>query len=424
MEAKDSQVVVTGLGAVTPFGMGVPLFWDKIIAGESAVGETESEAWKKWAPASACIPKFDATSFLSNKQVKNSDRFTQLGLIAAQEAMVDANFLNDTTHALKPDFPSERAGAAVGTACGGVDTLTSGAATLEKNPEKRLSPRLLPKSLSNAAAAALAKTYNIRGPVMTYTTACAASANAIGEAMHWMKRGEVDVVLAGGAEFLFTPAVLAGLHSAGAIVTEEKGDKKDWSKPFDVNRKGMVPGEGAAFLVLETLEHAKKRGAYIYAALTGYGASNDAYHETAPKPDGASAALAMSKALATSSIQAEAINYINAHATATPLGDKAEAKALSSVFQSSLANIPVSSVKGAVGHMMGAAAAIESIACVKAIETKTLPPTVHCVDIDPQAPPYFLKESAPHNINYAMSNSFGFGGQNGSLIWQEVEGSR
>lgn len=420
MTGKEIQVVVTGMGAVTPFGKGVTPFWESLLKGKTALQETKQKEWRNWMPVSANVPDFDLENHLSKKQIKNTDRFTQHALIAAQEALYDAGITKETTAGASEGINPKRSGIAVGTAYGGVESLTDGAAALINHPGKRLSPRLLSKSLPNAAAAALAKEYSIRGPVMTYTTACAASANAIGEAMHWLKRGEVDVVLAGGAEYLFSPTVLAGLHAAGAVVTEGIGDKSTWSKPFDVNRKGMVPGEGAAFLMLETAEHAQKREAKTYATLSGYGASNDAYHETAPKPDGEAAAFAMRKALDMAKVDPEKIGYINAHATATPVGDKAESRAMEKVFQKAYEKTPVSSIKGAVGHMMGAAAAAESIACIKALETGWLPPTLHCDKLDLEAPPYLVREAMKMATDYTMSNSFGFGGQNGSLIWRKV----
>lgn len=418
MTVTTPKVVVTGVGAVTPFGVGVPLFWEALLAGKSAVRETKQTEWNEWIPVSAQLPEINMKDYLPKKQMKKTDRFTQLGLIATNEAVKDAGLSGETEEAWTVDIPSHRLGVSVGTAYGGVESLTDGANTIAKDPSKRMSPRLLSKSIPNAAAAALAMKYHIRGPVMTYTTACAASANAIGESMHWLKRGDVDLVLAGGTEYLFSPVVLSGLRSAGAIATEGPEDMQAWSRPFDANRKGMVVGEGAAFLVLENYDHAVKRGAKIYAELAGYGASNDAYHETAPHPDGEGAAIAINKALETSGLKPDEIDHINAHATATPLGDKAESTALEKVFTDSYAKIPVNSIKGAVGHMLGSAGAIESIASIKAIETGWLPPTLHCTDPDPEAPPNLVLEPTKQQVTNVLSNSFGFGGQNGTLIWR------
>lgn len=421
MTTATSDVVVTGIGTITPFGVGVPLLWDALLEGRSAVRETEQAEWRKWIPVSAQLPPdINLRDYLSKKQLRNTDRFTQLGLIAASEAVHDANLAVNAEGGLQIDTPPHRMGVSVGTAYGGVQSLADGAATLARNAEKRMSPRLLSKSLPNATGGALAKKYNIRGPVMTYTTACAASANAIGEAMHWIKRGETDIVLAGGAESLFTPAVLSGLQSAGAIATEGPADMRSWSRPFDANRKGMAAGEGAAFLVLEDENHARERGASVYARLSGYGASNDAYHETAPSPDGEGAAIAMNKALGTADLEPANIDYVNAHATATPLGDKAESVALGKLFEANYSTVPVSSIKGVIGHMMGSAAAVESIAAIKTIETGWLPPTQHCSDPDPEAPPNLIREPIKESVAHVLSNSFGFGGQNGALIWSKA----
>lgn len=422
MTLKSTRIVVTGMGAVTPFGIGVNPFWDALLAGKSAVKETENELWKKWIPVLAEIPEFDPIEYLTKKQVRNTDRFTQITLIAAAEAIKDAGLSSDDPYvAWKPDTSAHRIGISVGTAYGGVGTLAEGAETLAMNPDKRMSPRLLSKSLPNAAAAALALNYAVRGPVMTYTTACASSANSIGEGVAWLQTGKVDLVIAGGSESLFSPVVLSSLRSAGAIATEGPEDFSAWSRPFDANRKGMVAGEGAAFMVLEPYDRAVKRGAKIYAELAGYGASNDAYHETAPHPEGAGAALAIVQALEDAGIDANKIDYINAHATATPAGDKAESIALKRVFGEQLADIPVNSIKGAIGHLIGSAGAIESIACIKSIETGMLPPTLHCTDPDPDAPSNLVLKTQQHHVKHVLSNSFGFGGQNGSLIWKSLE---
>ncbi|WP_233269792.1 beta-ketoacyl-[acyl-carrier-protein] synthase family protein [Heyndrickxia camelliae] len=417
-----TRIVVTGMGAVTPFGIGVNPFWESLLAGKSAVKETRNELWKKWVPVLAEIPNFDPLEFLPKKLVRNTDRFTQITLIAAAEAIRDAGLSSDDPEiAWQPNVSAHRIGISVGTAYGGVGTLAEGAEILAANPDKRMSPRLLSKSLPNAAAAALALHYAVRGPVMTYTTACASSANSIGEAMGWIQTGKVDMVIAGGAEALFSPVVLSSLRSAGAIATEGPEDWSTWSRPFDANRKGMVAGEGAAFIVLEPYERAVERGVKIYAELAGYGASNDAYHETAPHPEGAGAALAIEQAIEDAGIKADEIDYINAHATATPAGDKAESLALKRVFGNQLAHIPVNSIKGAIGHLIGSAGAIESIACIKSIETGMLPPTLHCTEPDSDAPSNLVLQTQQHPVKHVLSNSFGFGGQNGSLIWKNVE---
>lgn len=417
---ERTRIVVTGIGAVTPFGVGVPLFWGGLIAGQSAVRETEDEYLRQWAPAIAYTKQFNPAEFLDKKQVQNTDRFTQMGLVAASEAIKDAGW--ESNLAIADSYAQDRIGVSIGCALGGVQTLESGSERLATGRSSRVGPRLVPKSIPNAAGAAIAMQYRFQGPVMTYSTACASSANSIGEASYWLRLGEADMVVAGGAECLFSPAILAGLRAAGALATEGPEDFSKWSRPFDNARSGMVMGEGAAMLVLETLDHAKARGAHIYAELVGYGTSNDAYHETSPDPHGGGAKLAMDRALRSAGLTIRDIDYINAHATATPAGDMAESAALRDTFGEALDHIPVSSIKGAVGHMLGTAGAIESIACIKALTTETLPPTLNCDDKDEIAPKDVVpNHSRKQQIHRALSNSFGFGGQNGVLIWQHTD---
>ncbi|MCL6599422.1 MAG: beta-ketoacyl-[acyl-carrier-protein] synthase family protein [Alicyclobacillus macrosporangiidus] len=417
-----TPVVVTGYGAVTPFGVGVEPFWKALLDGRSAVRPTEDETLRQWLPVAAPVRDFNPAEHLPKKLVNDTDRFTQLALVAVAEALRHAGLEPSGAGGdggdLLPGLDRDRVGISVGTAFGGVQSLEQGALRLASGAT-RLGPRVIPKSIPNAAGAAIAMRYGVRGPVMTYVTACASSANAIGEAWHWLQLGECDVVIAGGTECLFTPTLVAGLRAAGAVATTGPDDPAAWSRPFDVNRAGMVMGEGAAFLVLETRDHAARRNAPVYAELIGYGASNDAYHETAPHPEGSGAALAMRRALRSAGLAPTDIDYINAHATATVAGDAAESHALRQVFGEHLDRIPVSSIKGAVGHLLGTAGAIESIACIESLRTGWLPPTLNCDDRDPVAPPDVIPNQArAQRVKRVLSNSFGFGGQNGVLVWQ------
>lgn len=414
--ASDIKIVVTGMGAVTPFGSGISAFWEGVLAGSSAVAPVTDERLRQWVPVVAEARTFLPQEHLSKKLIMDTDRFTQLALVAAEEAMLDAGFILVGEHTLPPYVAEDRVGISLGSAFGGVQSMEAG--TVKLMSSNRVSPRLVSKSIPNAAAATLAMRYHIRGPVMTYATACASSANAIGEASYWLKSGIVDMVLVGGAECLFTPSILAGLRAAGALALSGPEDYSTWSRPFDQHRQGMVMGEGSAVLILEEMQHAKARGAKIYAELTGYGASNDAYHETAPHPQGTGAALAMIQAIKSANLRPNEIEYINAHATATPAGDTAESLALQHVFTESLADIPVSSIKGAIGHLLGTAGAIESIACILALVEGILPQTVNCDMPDPVAPPCLLRNTPlQKQVTHILSNSFGFGGQNGALIW-------
>lgn len=417
----EKRIAVTGLGAATPFGLGVKSFWSALIEGRSAVHQTTDEQLARYAPVIASLRDFQPSDYLPRKLVKDTDRFTQLALVAAAEALKDAGLKTSPEEPWPHGINGDEVGIAAGSALGGVQTLDAAAGSLSKNPDGRVNPRVVPKSLPNAAAGTLAILYGARGPVMTTTTACAAAANAIGEGMHWLSRGDAEIVIAGGAECLFSPVIMAGLKSAGALAQTGPENYSQWSRPFDVHRSGMVMGEGAAFLILETEEHAKARGAHIYAMLSGAGASNDAYHETAPHPEGIGAELAMRRALKSADLGTTDIDYVNAHATATPAGDVAESMALNRLFGDHLARIPVSSIKGAVGHMLGAAGAIEGVASVLALMHQTLPPTLHCDDKEPLAPPDIVpNEPRPASINHVLSNSFGFGGQNGVLIFSRA----
>lgn len=418
---KAPRIAVTGMGALTPFGPGVDRLWQAVLERRSGVGPLRDPALARFAPVAAEIRGFAPADHLPQKVIRDTDRFTHLTLVAVEEALADAQLLA-APGVLDGSTDPDRIGIAWGTAFGGIGTIEQATTRLLQSSAGRVAPRTVSKSIPNAAASAIAMRYGLRGPSMTYTTACAASANAIGEALCWLAGGLVDCVVAGGAESLFTPTVLAGLRAAGAIATEGPDDLTTWCRPFDAERKGMIMGEGAAAVILEPLARAVARGSKIYAILGGYGTSNDAYHETAPHPEGEGAVLAMERALRFAGLTPEQIDYVNAHATSTPAGDQAEALALRRVFGKRLDRLPVSSTKGGLGHLLGAAGAVESILCIKAIETGWLPPTLHCHRPDPDAPPDLLLDGPRKvSVETAMSNSFGFGGQNAVLIWLAPE---
>lgn len=410
------RIVVTGIGAVHPFGVGIASFRAGLRDGRSAVRRIDREDWARYAPVAAPTMDFVPGDHLTKKQVADTDRFSQLAVVAAREALADAGMLRDEQlFQVAPD----KVGVAMGSAFGGVQTLEQGAAQLAVRPAGRVSPRLITKAIPSAAGGILAMTWGFTGPVMNYATACASSANAIGEATYWLRAGAADVVLAGGAECLYTPSVLAGLGAAGALAKTGPSDERAWSRPFDRDRAGMVMGEGAAFLVLEPLARAQARGARIYGELIGYGASNDAYHETSPHPQGQGAALAMQRALASADLDAAEVGYINAHATATTAGDAAECAALRTVFGERIDQLPVSSIKGAIGHLLGVAGAIESIACLLALDEGWLPPTLHCEHPESFAPrDLVFAHARQEQVEVALSNSFGFGGHNAALLWR------
>lgn len=417
---EKMEIAVTGIGVVSPFGIGVSTFWKNLISNHSAVGPVTDNHLRQWAPVGARVPDFSPNDFLSKKLIKKTDRFTQLALIAAEEALKDANMMQSDGVTVKSGINSERIGTSFGSAFGGIQSLEEGAAKLATGKSKRVGPRMISKCIPNAAASTISMQYGLRGPSTTHVTACAASANAIGESSFWFLRDDVDFILAGGMDSLWSSVFCSGLGDMGALAKNGPEDKTTWSRPFDKNRTGMIMGEGAAFFVLEPLEKARKRGAHVYAQLRGYGASNDAYHDTAPHPDGTGAALAIKRALRSAGLDAKDIDYVNAHATSTKAGDIAETKALRTIFGDRLDTLPVSSIKGAVGHLLGAAGSIESVASIKAIETGILPATLHCHERDEEAPLDIVPNTSrkQEGIQTVLSNSFGFGGQNGVLIWQ------
>jgi 3-oxoacyl-[acyl-carrier-protein] synthase II len=418
---SSERIVVTGLGAVTPHGVGVGPFWNGLIQNKSAVRATRDAALQRWAPVVAEVPEFEPTDFLSKKTVRDTARFSHMALVAAMEAVRDAGLAAASGDGWDPGTSPDKTGVFMGTSFGSIRNMDETAAELARENHARVEPRLVSKSIPNAAGSSVAIQFGIEGPVLTYTTACASSANSIGEAATWLRSGRIDVALAGGSDCLFASTLLAGLRASGALVSHGPEDLSTWSRPFDVNRSGMVMGEGAAVLVLEPLERARARGARIYAELVGYGTSSDAFHQIAPHPEGTGAIAAMRMALVDAGVRPEDIDYINAHATSTKAGDTAEIKALNRLFGEALQNIPVSSIKGSIGHLLGAAGAVESLACVKAIETGWLPPNLHCEDPEEGTPPALVHEARQQPIRYALSNSFGFGGQNGVLLWKRFE---
>ncbi|OPY57406.1 MAG: 3-oxoacyl-(acyl-carrier-protein) synthase 2 [Pelotomaculum sp. PtaU1.Bin035] len=402
------EIVITGMGAVTPLGIGVEAYWKGLIKGECGVDRINLfDASPMQSRIGAEVKDFVPGDFMTAKQARENDRFIQFALAAAQMAVEDSriDFLRED---------SFRIGVVFGTAIGGIITVTGEQTRLLSG--SRISPHFVPKFLTNMASGQISIRYGFRGPNLTITTACASGADAVGTAMHMLKRGEADVVIAGGAESIFCLLMSAGLCSAKALSyrNEEPGKA---SRPFDRNRDGFVLGEGAGALVIETLEHAQRREAHVLAELAGYGCCGDGYHPVMPAPDAAGEIYCMRKALDSAGISTEAVDYINAHGTSTILGDQVETKAIKEVFGPGAYRIPVSSTKGATGHMMGASGATELIACVKAIRENRIPPTINYSDPDPKCDLDYVPNTARQaKVRVAMSNSFGFGGQNACLL--------
>jgi 3-oxoacyl-[acyl-carrier-protein] synthase II len=411
------RVVVTGLGAVTPLGIGVAPSWEAVQAGKSGVGRiTRFDAKDFSTTIAAEVKEFNPENFIDRKEIKRMDPFIHYAMAAAHMAMEDAGLVID--EALAP-----KAGVYMGSGLGGLSSLERyhKAYLLEGGPRK-ISPFFIPMLISNLAPGHIAMRYGAKGPNIATTTACAASSHAIGEGMHAIRSGVCDVVIAGGAEATITPLGLGGFCSMKAL-SSRNDDPETASRPFDKDRDGFVMGEGSAILVLEELERARGRGAKIYAEMRGYGASADAHHVTAPAPGGEGAVRAMAAALADGGVPADAVDYINAHGTSTPYNDLYETMAIRTVFGERAKKIPVSSTKSVTGHLLGAAGAIEGMFCALAIRDGIVPPTMNYTTPDPECDLDYVPNAMRRQpVRHALSNSFGFGGTNSVLLFSRFEG--
>jgi len=412
----NKRVVVTGLGAVSPLGNNVNSTWENLIAGKSGIDS---------------ITHFDTTDFKTKfaGEVKNFDGEKLFGRKDARRmALVGQYSLASVGEAIKharleiTDENRDRIGVVVGTGIGGISTLFENTKVfLEKGPN-RVSPFMVPMMLPDTSAGLVAIHHGVRGPNLAVVTACATGTNAVGESAEMIKRGHADVVLAGGSEAAIIPLAVAGMSVIGALSTRND-DPKTACRPFDAERDGFVMGEGAGMLVLESLEYAKSRGAKILAEITGYGSTNDAYHITAPSPDGSCAALCIQMALDHGGISRQEIGYINAHGTGTALNDKSETAAIKSVFKEGAYKVPISSTKSMTGHLLGAAGALEAVICVMVLLNGVLPPTMNYKTPDPECDLDYIPNNARHvMVDHTMSNSFGFGGHNASIIISRYQG--
>jgi 3-oxoacyl-[acyl-carrier-protein] synthase II len=407
------RVAVTGLGAVTPLGNDVRSTWDSALAGRSGVDWIRSfDASEYPVRIAAEVKDFDPTSVASPKDARKLDRNVLLALGAAREAMGDAD-LNG--------FDPTRVGIVFGSAIGGfLGVMEQHDILLERGPE-RVSPNFLPNVLVDSASGQLAISLGVRGPNYAVVSACATGSHAVGEAAELIKRGDADVVLAGGTEACMHPLILAGFCAMRGLVAEEE-DPARASRPFDATRAGFVMGEGAAVLVLEDLDSARARGATIYAEVLGYGASNDAHHMAQPDPEAIGVGEMMRAAIHRAGVEPERVGYINAHGTSTPLGDAAETKAIKDVFGDHAYELAVSSTKSVMGHCFGAAGAIEAMMCVLAIYHGVLPPTINYREPDPACDlDYVPNEAREARVDVALSNAMGLGGHNGCVLVGRVE---
>jgi 3-oxoacyl-[acyl-carrier-protein] synthase II len=413
------QVAITGLGAVTPLGNDVPATWEALVAGRSGVGPvTCFDTSDMEVRIAAEVKDFDPVALFGRRVARRNDRFTLFALEAARQAIADAGLEFD-------DRLKQATGVLIGTAIGGILTLLENYDVLQKSGPRRVSPFMTPMMMPNAASGAVAITYGLRGPNFSVASACATGSHAIGEAAEMIQRGHAEVMICGGSEAVITRLALSAFKNMGAVSTRNDEPQRA-SRPFDAERDGFVMGEGAGVLVLESLEHARGRGAHIYTELVGYGATADAFHITAPEEEGIGAARAMELALQDAGLAPGIVDYINAHGTGTLLNDRTETRAIRKAFNSHADRLAVSSTKSMMGHLMGAAGAVEAIACVKSLETGWVHPTINHETPDPECDLDYVPNQARRlEPEVALSNSFGFGGHNGCLVfrrWEESEG--
>ena len=417
---NDRRVVVTGTGIVSCVGKSVDEFWDSISNGRCGIGPiTRFDASEYRAQIAGEIEDFDVTKYIPFKEAKRLDLFCQYAIAAADEAMKQAGFPGDVAEG---GVIPGRVGVVVSSGIGGLGTITQQQTTLDSRGPSRVSPLLIPMMIGDLAAGNLSIRYNAQGPNMGMVTACATATHSIGEALWMIKRNDADIMLAGGSEASIVPIGLAGFSSMKALSTRND-DPLHASRPFDANRDGFVMSEGSGVLVLEELEHAKKRGATIIGEVVGYGATGDAFHITSPNPEGIGAANAMTIAMRHAGINPEDVDYVNAHGTSTGLNDKYETKAIKRAFGEVAKTVSISSTKGTTGHGLGAAGGFESIACLKAIQNKLVPPTINYETPDPECDLDYTPNTAKEkDVKLALNVNLGFGGHNGALLFKRFEG--
>jgi len=404
-----NRVVITGMGAITPIGNDVESFWNGVKEGKCGIDFiTSFDTTNFKAKLAAEIKGFNPDESLDRRSAKRMDRFCQLAVATAKEAIVNSKLDLE-------NIDQERFGVMVGSGIGGLGTIEEQHTKLMEKGPGRVSPMLIPMIISNMAAGNIAIEFGAKGICSNVVTACATGTNAIGEAFHLLQDDRVDIMIAGGTESSITPLGIAGFTSMTALSTST--DPLRASIPFDKDRNGFIMGEGAGILILETLDHAKKRGAKIYGEVVGYGSTCDAYHMTSPAPGGEGGARAMKMAIKEAGIKPEEISYSNAHGTSTPPNDKLETSAIKSVFGEIAYKIPVSSTKSMTGHMLGAAGAVEAIVCIKAMEEGFIPATIGYVNADPECDlDYVPNKGREAKLEYTLSNSLGFGGHNATII--------
>ena len=413
----SKKVVVTGMGCISPVGNNVNDTWSALLAGKSGAGMiTHFDASKHKTRFAAEVKGFDPVAMFGTREARKMDRFTQFAFAATLEALEQSRLKIDESN-------RDRVGIVVGTGIGGLGTIMEQAEILRERGADRVSPFLIPMMIADSAAGMLAIRVGARGPNMAIATACASGNNAIGDALETIRRGSADAMIAGGSEAALVPLAMAGMNVMTALSTRND-DPLTASRPFDKDREGFLMGEGAGILILESLEHAQARGANILCELSGYGTTDDAHHISAPAENGAGAAISMKLALDSAKLTVNDIGYINAHGTSTQLNDKSETAAIKTVFGEQAYAIPVSSTKSMTGHLLGASGAVEAVFSIMAIREGVLPPTINYQTPDPVCDlDYVPNQPRAVSARHVMSNSFGFGGHNATLVLSDFSGS-
>ncbi len=411
-----TRVVITGLGTLSPLGLDVESTWQKIKTGTSGIAPiTLFDASEHETKFAAEVKGFDPESILGRRDARRMDRFVQFAVVATQQALEDSKLKID-------DSNRDRVGILIGTGIGGINVVLSEVETYRVKGPRRVSPFLIPMMLPDTASGQIAINFGARGPNLAVSSACATGTNAIGEAYKIIQRGAAEAMITGGTESAVIPLMMAGFNAMNAL-SRRNNDPQRASRPFDKNRDGFVAGEGSAVLILESESHAKARGATIYGEVLGYGLTDDAYHISAPAENGAGAAICMKNALADAGLAPNQVDYLNAHGTSTQLNDKSETAAVKTVFGEHAYDMVMSSTKSMHGHLLGAAGALEAILCLKAMKENLIPPTINYETPDPVCDLDYVPNTArSKTLNRVMSNSFGFGGHNASIIFGKYAG--
>jgi 3-oxoacyl-[acyl-carrier-protein] synthase II len=412
------RVVVTGLGALTPIGNSVPEFWEALTNGVSGAAPIKSFNTEKFKTKFACeVKNFNPEDYLDKKEARKLDPFVQYALVATEEAVKDGGYDFST-------LDTNRIGVIWGAGIGGLKTFLDEVSNFAKGDgTPRYNPFFIPKMIIDIAPGHISMKYGLRGPNFATVSACASSTNAMIDAFNYIRLGMADIIISGGSEAIINEAGMGGFNAMHALSTRND-DPATASRPFDKDRDGFVAGEGAGTIILEELEHAKARGAKIYAEIVGGGMSADAHHITAPHPEGLGAKMVMTKALADAGLETNQIDYINVHGTSTPLGDVQEAKAIVDLFGEDAYKLNISSTKSMTGHLLGAAGAVEALATILAINTDTVPPTINHFTDDPEFDPklnFTFNKAQKRPVRAAISNTFGFGGHNASVVFKKYE---